>query len=173
MWFKFRKNCLLQGILIDSPVYWSPGSQLQIITTTNIRKIQKRGNWNQEKCMMKNTGDEKSHDTVPLNGGWYVAYTTTTSEKYKRITEVEAYELRVTDLSLPVHLPPSCTLGHSPRPRDRSRHRRPAGSAADWSLGQRGLAVPPLARSQAGKNIQDCWRSFANVSFLSTYIYYF
>jgi hypothetical protein len=55
----------------------------------------------------------------------------------------------VIDLSLPVHLPPSCTLGHSPLQRDRSRHRRPAGSAADWSLGRRGLAVPPLARSQA------------------------
>jgi hypothetical protein len=63
-------NCLTQRILVDSPVYSSPGSQLRIrVTSWIFEKIQNRFwtcllTW--RSCLMKKTGDDKFRDTVPL-----------------------------------------------------------------------------------------------------------
>jgi hypothetical protein len=57
-------------ILIDSPVYSSPGSQLRIRRTLRIFKkklsiVSGRAYWDQEKQFDDKTGYEKSCDTVP------------------------------------------------------------------------------------------------------------
>ncbi len=71
MWFMFKKNCLTQEILIDSPVHLYPRSQLHIwINSTNIRKkfeiSSGRAYSDQEKLFDEKTEDKKSRDTIPL-----------------------------------------------------------------------------------------------------------